>query len=237
MKATSISSEELFTKEHIQDEAIYRMRSIGIDESVIRAFQDGEVLVWEPPSGCAYSIEDEDRQIIDAFEEAHHALVWGVIRTFFNEFTIDALLYVSETEDRWEEERDNLLRMTPSVFSYMQGNLSFHELRCIRMFMSEGKTLLRDLDAIRNNETLEVSNVGWVKFVKQYESRPRLFRVLKQAKVYITPRNETVVEIPVQNTAQAIWIQDKLMKELTSGFKAYLKTDDVQIKCIVQDTI
>lgn len=42
------------------------------------------------------------------FEEEHNALVYAVIRDYFNICTMDAYLYVSDYEEEWEDDREEL---------------------------------------------------------------------------------------------------------------------------------
>lgn len=146
----TISGEEitLATRDEMKAEAVYRMKQIGLVDSILNDFVTSEnIQVYEPPYGCGYGLEDEDLNVVRTFEGKHNTLVWGVIRSFKNydgeDVTIDALLYVSENKKFWDIERENLFNLTPIVYTVVKEHPERIDIGCMEIYMSEGGTPLR----------------------------------------------------------------------------------------------
>lgn len=90
-------------------EAIARMKKLGIFPQTIKQFEDeGYVSISEPPFGAFYWAEGEDLERIREFEEKHNALVYVVVRSFTAYGKMDSMLYVSDYQEEWEMDRDDL---------------------------------------------------------------------------------------------------------------------------------
>lgn len=94
-------------------EAIKRMKALNIIGDAIEQFRkSGQIMCSEPPMGALYWIDDEQKKLVEEFEQEHNALVYMVIRTYFAEFgKMDALLYVSDYKEEW----DRTTRILPTV--------------------------------------------------------------------------------------------------------------------------
>lgn len=91
-----------------KQEAIERMKTLGIFPQTIKQFKGGQVSYSEPPLGANYWLDEDQEKIVREFEEEHNALVYFVIRSYTELGKLDALLYVSDYEEEWEMDREDI---------------------------------------------------------------------------------------------------------------------------------
>jgi hypothetical protein len=91
-----------------KQEAIKRMKSLGVFLETIRQFKGGQVSYSEPPLGANYWLDDEQKEIVKKFEEEHNALVYFVTRSYTEFGKLDSLLYISDYEEEWEMDREDI---------------------------------------------------------------------------------------------------------------------------------
>lgn len=104
-------------REKQKAEAIARMEMLGIFNEAIQQFKnDGTVMRSEHLKlalgaegfGPLYWLTDEEKQMVEKFEDGYDALVYMVIQTHTNSGLHKAMLYVSNDVDEWEMDRDDL---------------------------------------------------------------------------------------------------------------------------------
>ena len=94
------------SRELKKEEALKRMKMLGIIDDAIRQFKDEDiVMVSEPPFGGLYWLNDDQKEIVRKFEETFDALVYMVVKSFTNFGEMDSLLFISKYDDEWEYER------------------------------------------------------------------------------------------------------------------------------------
>ena len=99
----------MITREMKKEEAIKRMKALGIIDDAIKQFKnDDVVMVTEPPLGGLYWCSDEEKEMVRKFDEEHNALVYMVVRAFTQFGKMDSLLYVSDWQEEWEYENEDL---------------------------------------------------------------------------------------------------------------------------------
>ena len=97
------------TREMKKEEAIKRMKKLNIIDDAVRQFKNEDiVMVSEPPFGGLYWLNDEEKEMVRKFEEENDALVYIVVRAFTNFGKMDSLLYVSDYEEEWEMDNEDL---------------------------------------------------------------------------------------------------------------------------------
>lgn len=93
------------SRERKIEEAVRRMKTLGIIDDAISQFQkDGTVMVSEPPFGALYTIDEEQKKLVEEFEREHNAVVYMVVKCYSTIGKMDSFLYVSDYEDEWEME-------------------------------------------------------------------------------------------------------------------------------------
>lgn len=112
-------------KEKQKAEAIARMEMLGIINEAIQQFKnDGTVMRSEhlklaPGAegfGSLYWLTDEEKQMVEKFEDGYDALVYMVIQTQANSGLHKAMLYVSDDMDEWEMDREDLEESIPMAY-------------------------------------------------------------------------------------------------------------------------
>lgn len=97
------------SRETKKEEAIKRMKKIGIISDAIRQFKNDDVImVSEPPCGGLFWLNDEEKKMVSEFEKEHNALVYLVVRAFTNFGKMDSLFYISDYQEEWEMDWEDL---------------------------------------------------------------------------------------------------------------------------------
>ena len=89
-------------------EAVKRMRLLGIKEEYIRDFERDGKIYFSARDKTLPKLSKENIKIIKEFENDYHALVYMVIREDSEYGMMDALMYVSDAENDWPLEEDEL---------------------------------------------------------------------------------------------------------------------------------
>ena len=90
-------------------EAMMRMKKLRIWNEAIKSFRKHDlVLVTEPPIGAVYTMEPELEAEVRKFEKEHNALVYMVVRSFTTFGKMDSLLFVSDYEEEWSMDREEI---------------------------------------------------------------------------------------------------------------------------------
>ena len=97
------------SREKKKMEAVARMKEWGIFEETIQQFEE-EDLVSEsrPPVGACFWLNEEQKKCVEQFEKSHDALVYHVIHSFTTIGEMENYLYVSDYEEEWEMEREDI---------------------------------------------------------------------------------------------------------------------------------
>lgn len=108
-------------KSTMVEEAVVRMRKLGIYEETVRQFRDeGLVSISEPPLGAFYWAEGEDLERIHQFEAEQNALVYTVIRSYTTFGKMDSYLFVGKDQSEWEEDCEGIVPVgTSEMFAYV----------------------------------------------------------------------------------------------------------------------
>lgn len=95
--------------ENKKREAIKRMEMLDIYVQTINQFEFEDLVSYsEAPLGTNYWLTTEQREIVKKFEEEYNALVYFIVRTETEFGTLDSFLYVSDYEDEWEMDNEDL---------------------------------------------------------------------------------------------------------------------------------
>ena len=97
------------TREVKKEEALKRMKALNIFDAAIREFKNEDIImVSEPPIGGLYYLEDHEKEMVKEFEEKYNALVYMVVRAFTNFGKMDSLLFVSDYDEEYEMEMEDI---------------------------------------------------------------------------------------------------------------------------------
>lgn len=90
-------------------EAIARMKKIGIFSETIKQFEKEDLVSQSlSPAGACFWIEGEQLERVRAFEKEYNALVYFVIHSYTTIGEMESYFYVSDYEEEWETDRQDL---------------------------------------------------------------------------------------------------------------------------------
>lgn len=96
------------TIEMKKQEAVARMKSLKLYPNIIREFEEKDVINLSENGGILYWLSDEQKQYVKEFEETYNTLVYHVIRSFTEFGELLTFLYVSDEQEEWEYDREDL---------------------------------------------------------------------------------------------------------------------------------
>lgn len=107
------------SRELKKEEALKRMVELDLFEPCIRVFKNKDEIQLSEMTGGLYEFSGETELVkqIKEFEEKYNALVYHVIHTFTEFGELYNFLYVSDHEEEWEMEWEDL--QDNYVFSYV----------------------------------------------------------------------------------------------------------------------
>lgn len=120
------------SREIKKEEAIKRMKALGIYSQTIQQFQREDLVSYgEPPLGANYWLTDEQKKIVREFEEEYNALVYYAIRSYTEFGQLDSFLYVSNYQEEWEMDNMDIEDGYAYAYVYNYDEPSFSEIGSI----------------------------------------------------------------------------------------------------------
>lgn len=120
------------TIEERKSEAIKRMEALKLDKTCINAFKKGNVWMSETKFGALYEINDKNViQKIKDFEKEHDCTVYHCIHNYLEFGECYSFLYVSNYEDEWESDNEDLKEGYPIVYVWNVDEEDFSEFGSI----------------------------------------------------------------------------------------------------------
>lgn len=104
-------------KEKMKQEAIERMKRLGISSTAISLFEeDGDIALSVNPYRLAYGIMPEYKKLIDKWEAESGCMTYHAIYTVTRVGALLSLLFVSSNEVEWELDRENIDEGYPTAY-------------------------------------------------------------------------------------------------------------------------
>ncbi len=91
-----------------KQEAIERMKMLKLYPNIIKEFEKDGIVNMSENGGFLYWLDSDQQAMVDEFEAKHNALVYHVIHSFTQFGELYALLYVSDDEDEWDYDKDDI---------------------------------------------------------------------------------------------------------------------------------
>ena len=98
--------EELKIKQ--KQEAIERMKMLKIYSQAIKEFEKENVINVSEHGGILFWLDDEQQEMVKRFEEKYNAVVYHVIHNYTEFGELYSLLYVSQHENEWDYDKDDI---------------------------------------------------------------------------------------------------------------------------------
>lgn len=104
------------TREMKKTEALERMKMLKLHSNVINEFQNQDKVNLSENGGFLYWLNDDQKRRVAEFEKKYDALVYHVIRNITEFGELLSYLYVSDSEEEWEMDREDLTNGTALVY-------------------------------------------------------------------------------------------------------------------------
>ena len=104
------------TREMKKAEALERMKMLKLHSNVINEFQNQDKINLSENGGFLYWLNDDQKKRVTEFEKKYDALVYHVIRNITEFGELLSYLYVSDSEEEWEMDREDLRNGTALVY-------------------------------------------------------------------------------------------------------------------------
>ncbi len=105
------------TREQMKEEAVKRMKMLGIYKRAIKEFeQEGKLNVSR--GGFLYWLDDDYKEKVAEFEEKFGGLAFLAIEDNTEFGKLLSILYVSRYQGEWESDRDALRTVFPSAYVF-----------------------------------------------------------------------------------------------------------------------
>lgn len=95
-------------REKQKQEAIERMKMLKIYSQAIKEFEKENVINVSEHGGILFWLDDEQQEMIKRFEEKYNAVVYHVIHNYTEFGELYSLLYVSQHENEWDYDKDDI---------------------------------------------------------------------------------------------------------------------------------
>lgn len=115
-----------------KQEAITRLKLMDIYTDAIQQFTECDtVMVSERPYGALYELNSKQKQMVKDFEKEHNSLVYVVTHTYTEFGELYELFYVSDTQDEWFLDQQDIKDMRPCVYTVNVDDPYSSEFGCI----------------------------------------------------------------------------------------------------------
>lgn len=89
-------------------EALKRMKLLKLHSNIIKEFEKEDILNLSENGGFLYWLTDEQKSYVEDFENKYNSLVYHVIHDYTAFGELLTFLYVSDSEEEWETDREEL---------------------------------------------------------------------------------------------------------------------------------
>jgi len=103
-------------KEQQRQEAIERLKLLKLYPNVLKDFEKESLVNVSEHGGILFWVNDEQKQMIEEFEQKHNALVYHVIHNYTSIGEMYSLLYVSKYKTEWKRDKKELQEGYPCVY-------------------------------------------------------------------------------------------------------------------------
>ena len=95
-------------KNQQKQEALKRMKLLKLYPNIIKEFEKDGIVNLSENGGILYWLDSTQKAIVDHFETENNALVYHVIHNYTEFGELYSLLYVSQYEEEWKDDRYDL---------------------------------------------------------------------------------------------------------------------------------
>jgi len=96
------------TRQEQKQEAISRMKMLKLHINAINEFEKEDVINLSEHGGILYWLNDDQMEYVKTFEQKYNSVVYHVIHNVTEFGELLAFLYVSDSEEEWGYDRDDI---------------------------------------------------------------------------------------------------------------------------------
>lgn len=96
------------TRQEQKQEAITRMKMLKLHINAINEFEKEDVINLSEHGGILYWLNDDQMEYVKTFEQKYNSVVYHVIHNITEFGELLAFLYVSDSEEEWGYDRDDI---------------------------------------------------------------------------------------------------------------------------------
>ena len=125
------------TIEDKKKEAAKRMGSMGIFEDAISAFEEKDKVMVSEAAGILYDFNSDTysndvKEAAKKFEKEYNALIYFIIQTHTTLGTMYSMFYVSDEEEEWEMDHEDIESQMACVYVYNEDAPELSEIGSIQ---------------------------------------------------------------------------------------------------------
>ena len=91
-----------------KNEAIARLKMLKVHNNVINEFKNDNLLNQSIHGGILYWLDEKEQEFVNDFEKKTHCVVYHIIHNYTDIGELLSLLFVSENENEWIQDRLDL---------------------------------------------------------------------------------------------------------------------------------
>lgn len=103
-------------KKFLKQEAIDRMIMLDLHKNIIKEFEKENILNISRNGGMLYWLTDEEKALVEEFEEKHNYVVYHIIHNYSEFGEMLSLLYVTQDENEWDYDKDDIRHGTALAY-------------------------------------------------------------------------------------------------------------------------
>ena len=119
-------------------EAVKRLKMLELYPTVVKDFEKSGKIYLSESDGILFCLSEDEKEMVKKWEQEQNSLVYHVVKTNTNFGLLYSLLYVSDTEDEWEMESDDVNELTPFVYVVNKTEPMFSEFGSITIMTKNG---------------------------------------------------------------------------------------------------
>lgn len=119
-------------------EAVKRLKMLELYPTVVKDFEKSRKIYLSESDGILFCLSKDEKEMVKQWEQEQNSLVYHVIKTNTNFGLLYSLLYVSDTQEEWEMESDDVNELTPFVYVVNKTEPMFSEFGSIAIMPKNG---------------------------------------------------------------------------------------------------
>lgn len=119
-------------------EAVKRLKMLGLYPTVVKDFEKSGKIYLSESDGILFCLTKDEEEMVKKWEQEENSLVYHVIKTNTNFGLLYSFLYVSDTEDEWEMDFEDIKEHCPFTYVINKTEPMFSEFGSITIMLKNG---------------------------------------------------------------------------------------------------